>query len=257
MAAQPVLLEECSYDEVTRLVKGGMDMVILPTGAVEQHSLHMSINVDAVVADEIARAVSARTGVPMLPTLPYGHSSNHRGFPGTFSIKPETYMKVMEDLADWVWASGFRRLVFLNANLPNQYPLQCAIANIFMKYPEMYLRSLNWWEATPEIRAAVTADESFGRIHANSAETSIMMYLRPHLVDLSKTYMMPGRGQRLFFHYPHICVSHTGHQGDPRRATPEEGKRIIDMVVNAVSEQIKAGLKETFPDLAKFPRNGG
>jgi creatinine amidohydrolase len=121
-----------------------MDMVILPVGAVEQHSLHLPLNVDYLLPDQIARAVSAETGVPVMPPIPYGHSSNHAGFPGTFSLRPETLQLVVEELCGWVYDCGFRKVLFLNGNLPNQFPLQCAVINLITKHPDFRLRTLNW-----------------------------------------------------------------------------------------------------------------
>jgi creatinine amidohydrolase len=85
-------------------------------------------------------------------------------------------------------------VLFLNGNLPNQFPLQCAIANVGTRYADMRLRALNWWDINPEVRAWFATDESFGRCHVNVAETALMLHLRPDLVDMSKTYAMPGKG---------------------------------------------------------------
>lgn len=236
-----------TFRQLDELVKSGRDMVILPVGAVEQHSLHMPLCVDYVIADEIGRAVSAQTGIAMLPTLPYGSSANHRGFAGTFSLKPQTLQLILEELTDWIYETGFRRLVFLNGNLPNQYPMHCAVPNIGQRYPDLLVRVLNWWEVNSEVREWAVADESYGRIHAAQAETSIFMHLRPDLVNLSKAYPLPGKGKRLFFHYPHICVSETGHQGDPTKANAEEGKRMFDKVIASLSAMLSAAEKETAP----------
>ena len=79
MNPKPILLDELRHPQVKSLISRGMEMVMLPVGAVEQHSLHLPLNVDFLLAQEIARGVSALTGVPVLPAIPYGHSSNHRG----------------------------------------------------------------------------------------------------------------------------------------------------------------------------------
>jgi creatinine amidohydrolase len=251
LSNKPLLLDELSHPQVKALLDGGMDMVILPVGAVEQHSLHLPLNVDYLLAQELARAVSAVTGVPVLPALPYGHSSNHRGFHGNYSLRPDTFQKVVEELCDWMHAEGFRRVLFLNGNLPNQFPLQCAIANVGTRYGDLRLRALNWWDINPELRAWFATDESFGRCHANVAETALMLHLRPDLVDMSKTYPMPGKGVRPFFHYPHAAVSRDGHQGDPSQATAEMGRRMFELAVSSLSDQVKAALTESASDLER------
>jgi creatinine amidohydrolase len=247
--AKPVLLDEMSHPQVRRLVDGGMDMVMLPVGAVEQHSLHLPLNVDFLLAQEIARGASAATGVPVLPALAYGHSSNHRGFAGTYSLRPETLQRVVEELCDWMYADGFRKVLFVNGNLPNQFPIQSAFANVGTRHAEMRLRFLSWWDIDPELRNWFVTDESFGRCHANVAETSLMLHLRPDLVDMSKTYPMPGKGLRPFWHYPHAMVSRDGHQGDPSKATPELGKTMFDRAVASLAEQVSKARAEPAPDL--------
>lgn len=247
--SKPVLLDELSHPQIRALIEGGMRMVMLPVGAVEQHSLHLPLNVDYLLAQEIARGVSGITGVPVLPALPYGHSSNHRGFHGNYSLRPETFQKLIEEMCDWMYADGFRRVLFVNGNLPNQFPIQGAIANVGAKYADMRLKMLSWWDINADLRNWFSTDESFGRCHANVAETSLMLHLRPDLVDLSKTYPMPGKGARPFWHYPHSLVSRDGHQGDPSKSTPALGKKMFELAVSSLAEQVNAALTETPPDL--------
>ncbi len=244
---KPVLLEEMAHPAVKALIDSGIDMVMLPVGAVEQHSLHLPLNVDFMLADAIARGASAQTGVPVLPAMPYGHSSNHVEFPGTFSLRPETFQRIVEELADWAYICGFRRLLFVNGNLPNQFPLQCAIANCVTKHRDFRLRTLNWWDIHADIREWFTTDESFGRCHGNVAETALMQHLRPDLVEIEKAYPMPGKGVRPFFHYPHALVSKDGHQGDPTQATPEMGARFFKLAVDTLSDQVRRALHEPLP----------
>lgn len=246
---KPLLLDELSHPQVNALIAGGMNMAMLPVGAVEQHSLHLPLNVDYFLAQQIAGGVSAATGVPVLPALPYGHSANHTGFPGTFSLRPETFQKVIEELCDWSYGMGLRKLLFVNGNLPNQFPLQCAIANVMLKHPDFRLRAMNWWDINAELRNWFGTDESFGRCHGNVAETALMLHLRPDLVDMAKTYPMPGKGKRLFFHYPHAAVSRDGHQGDPTSATAEMGAQMFRLAVAGLAEQVRAALAETAPAL--------
>ena len=59
-------------------------MVLFPIGSTEQHGPHLPLNVDTTLAEAVASAVSASTGVPMLPALPYGCALGHtRQWPGT------------------------------------------------------------------------------------------------------------------------------------------------------------------------------
>ena len=65
---------ELTWPEVPDALESAMSAAILPVGATEQHGPHMGCGMDFVLADKLCREVAQRTGVPMLPTLPYGCS---------------------------------------------------------------------------------------------------------------------------------------------------------------------------------------
>lgn len=246
---KPVIFDEMTHAEVSALIERGMTMAIMPTGATEQHGLHLPLLVDYFLAHRIALGVSTNTGIPVFPPLPFGHSGNHSGFPATLSLRPETFQQVAEEICEWAYDTGFRKLLFLSGNLPNVPPLQSAIVNVLRRTPDMQIRAMNWWDITPELQAMFYGDESYGRCHGNIVETAIMRYFRDDLVKMDKSYAHPGKGVRLFFHYMHKDVSRDGHQGDPTGATPELGERIYRMAVDGLSEQVKRALVETKPDL--------
>jgi creatinine amidohydrolase len=81
---KPVLWEELSWKDVEKLTKT-MNMAIMPTAACEQHGPHLPLSVDAIDCYEVAKRVSAATGVPVVPPLIYGCSQSHGDFPGTLS----------------------------------------------------------------------------------------------------------------------------------------------------------------------------
>ena len=68
-AGRPVRWEELSWQQIAAVRDAGIDMVVLPVGATEQHGLHLPTGVDTLSAVAVAEAASARTGVPVLPAL--------------------------------------------------------------------------------------------------------------------------------------------------------------------------------------------
>src|SRR3990167_5074679 len=84
---------------------------ILPVGATEQHGPHMGCGIDTEIADKLCRAVAQRTGVPMLPPLPYGCSLGpSRRWPGTIAVQPITLIELVKQIGDGAYHSGVRRL---------------------------------------------------------------------------------------------------------------------------------------------------
>ena len=247
---KPIIYDELSWPEAKELVESGMDMAIMPTGATEQHGPHLPMKVDYLVAYRIALGVSEKTGVPVFPPLPVGHSGGHVGIPGTLSLRPETFQKVIEEIAEWAYDTGFRRMLFLNGHLPNVFPLNCATVNLRVGHPDFKLQTISWWDITPELQKHFYTDESYGVPHGNVVETSIMRYFRDDLVDMSKAKKVGGKGKKLFFYYLLRQVSLSGHCGDPSAATVELGEKLYRMAVDGLVPKIKKALKEEPPELA-------
>ena len=97
-SGKPILWEELTWKDVNVLTKT-MKMAIIPTAACEQHGPHLPLSVDTIDCYEVAKRVSAKTGVPVVPPLTYGCSQSHGNFPGTLSLRPETMMKVICEIA--------------------------------------------------------------------------------------------------------------------------------------------------------------
>ena len=152
-----------------------MDMAILPVGSTEQHGPHLSVNVNTLSADTVARGVSANTGVPVLPALPYGAAWGHTSkWPGTLSLSPATVTQAVVEIGEWLReASGFTRFLILNGHMTNFAPLRTALETLRYRHPPLRVALRNLWEISPRVTAVYTADASDW--HANAAETSLML----------------------------------------------------------------------------------
>ena len=130
-AQQPLLLGELTWPQIAALVEAGEKLCLLPVGATEQHGPHLPIVTDSEIAGALCREVSTRTGVPLLPTLWATSSQAHTDvWPGTFSLPPRLLIDVVVELALWVRASGFAKLLLLNGHVGNAAPLRVALDEI-------------------------------------------------------------------------------------------------------------------------------
>ncbi|MFW5836679.1 MAG: creatininase family protein, partial [Desulfovibrionaceae bacterium] len=107
----------------------------------------------------------------MLPTLPIATSLEHGGFRGSFSLKPETAMQVVRDLADELQAQGFTRLIVLNGHGGNFY-LVPVCRDINRADRPIKILIANPWEHGGE----TSTPGADGRLdlHAGRWETSLM-----------------------------------------------------------------------------------
>jgi creatinine amidohydrolase len=94
------------------------DRIVLPLGSTEQHA-HLSLGTDTIEVERIAVEAAAPLGVPVLPALPYGVAPQLAAFPGSPSIRVETYAAFLADILDSLVLQGFRRLFVLNGHFGN------------------------------------------------------------------------------------------------------------------------------------------
>ena len=130
------------------------DRAVLPLGSTEQHA-YLSLSVDSILSERVSVAAAEPLGVPVFPVLAYGITPTFRAFPGTLTLRVETYMRVMRDLLDSLAASGFRRIVLVNGHGGN-IPAQGLVGEWLADHPGVCVRFHNWWNA-PRTWAKVQA----------------------------------------------------------------------------------------------------
>ena len=243
-----VLWQSLTWEELASLRDAGMDAALLPIGATEQHGPHLATSVDSVTAERLAHAVSAETGVPVLPTLHYGCSLGHsRRWPGTLALLPQTLIGLVVEIGEWAYHSGVRRLIMINGHVTNFAPLRCALEVLRSRFDDIMVAIRNIAEVSPRVRAEFLADAEDW--HANAAESSLMLHLAPGLVRPARLANArdPDRTAGLFFSHPVNRTSRNGVTGDPRAASAPNGQSLFAMMVEDLATQVRAALREKPP----------
>ena len=210
--AVAVRWEVLTWEEIAAIRRNGVDTCLLPVGATEQHGPQLAVGMDSANAELLCHAVSARTGVPVLPVVRYGCSLGHsRRWPGTISLPPNTLTEIVVSIYDWIHGSGFRRLLIINGHVTNAAPLRCALEIIRSRFDDALVRLVNVAEISPRVRAEFFADAEDW--HANAAETSLMLALAPELVRADKIKKSRRRGSH---RKPRLHASGESHQQEWR-----------------------------------------
>ena len=239
---------QLTWPEVPERLAQVSAAAILPVGATEQHGPHMGCGMDAVLADKLCSAVAERTGVPMLPPLPYGCSLGHsRRWPGTLALQPTTLIEVIKQIGDWAYHSGVRRLFMVNTHVTNAAPLRCALEMLRAEHDDLLVALLNSATLSERVRAFHFADGEDW--HANDAETSLMLSEAPEMVrsGLLESADDPDRTDHLVFAHPVNRTSQNGVTGHPSLASTEKGREWFAWMVEDLSTLIQRGLKEQPP----------
>jgi creatinine amidohydrolase len=128
------------------------DRCVVPLGSTEQHC-HLSLSTDSILSERVSLEAAAPLGIPVFPVVPYGLAHHWAAFPGTITLRMETYLGVIGDIFDSLAHAGFRRILCVNGhggNMPAaNYARQWIAAN-----PKVRIRFHNWY-AAPRFAAAV------------------------------------------------------------------------------------------------------
>jgi creatinine amidohydrolase len=244
----PLDWNHLTWPEIAALPAAGMDAVMLPCGATEQHGPHLGTGMDTSLASHVCAAVSAATGVPVLPALSYGCSLGHsHRWPGTLALQPQTLIALLTDIGDWLFHAGFRRLFLVNSHVTNAAPLRCALEILRSRHDGFMVAVLNTAEVSPRVKKAFFDDAADW--HANHAETALMLALEPNLVrpSLLATSDDPDRTAGLVFAHPVNRTSANGVTGTPSRATAAQGRRLFRWIVADLSKTVRRALREKPP----------
>jgi creatinine amidohydrolase len=246
MKPQTVFLGEMTNSEVETFLKKH-HTVIVPTGATEQHGPHAPLLTDVLIPQEIARRAAPRIGAVVAPPINYALSYPHVGFTGLVHVRIPTFMALIEDLCVSYATSGFKRIIFLNGHYDNTYAIAYACANAADKIgKDVKAFPVNYWDGF----TAADVDEFSGLkngLHANAAETSAVLAINPHLVDMDKAnaefppfpnYTIANTGAvhtAFFFTAPGSVywATKSGTWGDARKATAEMGERYLEAGVRS------------------------
>jgi mycofactocin system creatininase family protein len=204
--------------------------VLVPVGSTEQHGPHLPLSTDSVIAAAAAERTAARLPGPVLvaPLIAFGNSGEHAGFPGTVSIGHEALRLVLLELVRslGLWAE---RTVLVNGHGGNIRTLNEAVAQL---------------RAEGHHAAWTGCDFPGGDAHAGRSETSVMLHLSPESVDVGA--ITPGNTRPLSTLMPRLvaggvrAVAPNGVLGDPRGASAQEGRRLMDSLVEAMALRMSA-----------------
>jgi len=249
------LLTELSAPAISAAL-GPDSVLVLPTGALEQHGPHLPVATDLITAQSLAERAVEQFGEELdlwlLPPLAYTKSNEHAWSAGTFWLSAATLTAVLGDIARCVAMTPARRLAFLNGHGGNSALLQVAARDIRLE------TGLRTFTLHPRLPADQGGDSPAGElgmgVHGGLDETSVMLHLRPELVDMSKadrwvpehldSYRHVRFGGSVSFGWSSDDFGPSGVIGDAREATAALGA--------ARAEGMVAYLGEALAEVARF-----
>lgn len=250
MASHSRFIGDLRAPEISKVLTSD-SIIVLPLGAIEQHGPHLPLNTDFVVADAAARAaverVGEKTSAWLLPTLAYTKSNEHLWAAGTMSLSATTLMAVLDDIGRSVATTPARRILFVNGHGGNSALTAMMNREIRLKHG---LQTFLAHPHMPADQGGSSGESELGMgIHGGLDETSVMLHLRPDLVDMSLAVRrIPEKlsaneqvrfGGRVAFGWLSNDFFPDGHIGDPTGATAEIGARMFESAVQSLCQALE------------------
>jgi creatinine amidohydrolase len=132
----------------------GDDRIVLPVGSTEQHA-YLSLETDNIIAERLAAEAAEPLGIPVLPVLAYG-VTGFVMFPGSPTLRAETFGAVIRDIFESLYGQGFRRFFVANGHSGNKEEAAIAWAE---EHDDAAVIWHEVWDGRPDELAAAIDEE--------------------------------------------------------------------------------------------------
>lgn len=238
------MMEEMTWKELDEYRKN-RDLIIIPTGACEIYGSHLPMGTDTIVIKAFAKLVAEKINAVVAPCSPVADCSALSGYPGTVSVSEKLFCAYIEEVMNEFLSLGFQKFLFLTGHGANVG----TISRVARKYQlEKGIRwaQIDFWRYT-DVCGKEIFDGSGQMAHGHAGEcaASIMLYLCPQLVDLSKAAaVFPEKVKEGYegieYFKPMDQRSPDGTIGDPTTATAEKGEKILKECAKRIAGFVKA-----------------
>jgi creatinine amidohydrolase/Fe(II)-dependent formamide hydrolase-like protein len=242
-AFDSVWIEELTWMEVRDALQEGMTTAVIPTGGVEQNGPYLATAKHSIILEATAEAIARKLGnalvAPIVSFVPEGEfdpPTGHLRYPGTISVREETFEALLTDIARSLRVQGFRHIVLIGDSGGNQAGMEAVAASLTMDWagtgttihfiPEYYDNPR--WKAWLERRGAVEVDQG---IHDDLRHSAIMMLVDP------RTVRMEERKKAGLFSINGISL-------DPVEETLALARDLVDYQAEVTAEAIREALAE-------------
>jgi creatinine amidohydrolase len=235
------LLAEMTREQIRAIA--AETTVVLPTAAIEQHGPHLAIVTDtlacATICQRAAEIAAEQIAVTVAPPVQFGSSHHHFPHPGVLSLSNGTFIRVVAEICESLARSGFRRIVIVNGHGGNDEAIRVAARDVALIQPVSIAAASYWTIAGPALVDEGRAGE-IGTLpgHAGAFETSLVLALRPDLVD--RASYPPAVGSPPYeidlSHRPTVLRagvslgSGPGYTDDPAAASAAHGERFLAII---------------------------
>ena len=197
-AGKSLWTDELTWMEIRDLIASGYTQVVVPTGGIEQNGPFLSTGKHNVILEatcpEIAKKLGNTLCAPIIKFVPEGNIEPPSGamrFPGSISLRAETYRMLLDDIASSLKQAGFKNIIFIGDSGGNQTGMEIVAKKLNQRWsgsgvlahyiPEYYNPGWGETERFTEEVLGVTETSNDGH-HDDIWVTAMMMVTDPEQV---------------------------------------------------------------------------
>lgn len=245
-----MLWEELTAENFKKSIGKTGGVCVLPIGVVEKHGDHLPLGTDMIIGQAICKEAAEMECAVVFPYYFLGQIAEAAHCPGTISGSHRLLMDALLEMCDEINRNGFKKIIIYSSHGGNRHFLPFFLQEMprlnrpYSVYAYYIGQKTN--EQNQTLRDFAKTND-LGE-HGGTKETSLIMYLRPDLVDLKaqdpKEWDSKGRlaelrtkgvftGFNWYAEYPHHIA------GDPSHASPELGKMVFDIDCKNLADVIR------------------
>jgi len=240
---------------------------ILPIGVLEKHGKHLPLGTDMYTSTAICAAAAQQESAVVFPYYFFGQIAEARHCPGTIAVSHQMMMDNLLAMCDEIARNGMKKILILSGHGGNNHFLPFFAQEMPRLNRDYQVYTGNAVQLTPEQRTEIQTMAGYDDLgqHAGLAETSLMMHLRPDLVDPAVQDPIEGelqgrltdvKTEGLFTGFNWYAGFPNHFAGDHSKASAAIGQRIFDMAVANTVAKIKVvkADNESLPMLTEYAK---
>jgi creatinine amidohydrolase len=232
-----VLLENLTWLEAREYLRSDA-VVVIPLGAAcKEHGPHLPLNNDWIIAEYLKRRLLDHAAETVIaPTVGYFYYPAFAQYAGSVSLELATARDLIIDICRSLSKFGPRKFYVINTGVSTVRALEPARSTLADERILLTYAQLDrLWQSVSHLK------QQEGGGHADEVETSMMLYMAPHVVNMTEAVKDYQPGQGPLTPSPGVdgaVYSPTGIWGDASLATVDKGRIFAEALVAGIFADI-------------------
>lgn len=227
-------LDELSWVDVAAHIARDPRLIV-PVGALEQHGPHLPLGSNVLIARHLAVDLSREFSVLRAPTIYYGvNVKGAQNYAGTATLRQKTLHRSINELLGTWEIHGFTEFIVITAH--RHEPHLDALATLITRRARV--RVVSVWD----VDITDLLETQPGPLHADEAETSLMLHLYPEnvIMDRAKDFELTDAQFKRYLKGQLVVppAGGAGVVGHPTAATAAKGESIYKRMLHVIGDAV-------------------